>query len=329
MENMEQIDSFIIKYLSANISGEEQAILLRWLEESEENKVYFRSLKDAYDLGRLEFDIRDSQVKSQWNKFVKTITVLQPVKKWKSAGFSFMRYVAMFVLGILSIYLIHRFTGKITDDMITDTRIETGIGDKSKVTLPDGTVVWINSCSSVVYGDISGGKERSVYLKGEAYFDVKTDKQRPFMVRMDKLTCMVTGTSFNVYSFENEEESSIALLEGGVTIEYDHKSHILHPGELFIYNKVTNEFTVKNADVDLLSSWRRGEFVFDGMTFDELVNRLERLYNVKFIFENQKIRKETFGGTLRNYDSLETIMKVIKTSIPITYRIDENKVFIQ
>ncbi|MDR0698642.1 MAG: DUF4974 domain-containing protein [Tannerella sp.] len=323
------MDHLIIQYLTGEISSEERRSLLSWLETSGEHREYFRSLKDAYDLGRLEFDMKDSRMESQWNKFVRMVPEADIAGKWRLLGFSFLRYAAAFILGILSLYMIYHLGGKRPGEMIADTRMETGIGDKSKIMLPDGSVVWVNSCTSVAYGDMKRGGERTVYLQGEAYFEVKTDKRRPFLVRTDALTYRVTGTSFNVYSFEDEENTSVALLEGAVMVEYDNRSYTLSPGERFTYNKVTGDFIVENADVDLLSSWRRGEFVFDGMTFDELVNRLERLYNVKFIFENESIRKESFGGTLRDYDSLETIMKVIKTSIPIKYRIEENRVFIQ
>jgi ferric-dicitrate binding protein FerR (iron transport regulator) len=326
---MEQIDHLIIRYLTGEISPEERRSLLNWLEAGEENRDHFRSLKDAYDLGHLESDRKGSRMKSQWKKFVKAIPEADTAGKWKSSSFSFLRYAAAFILGILSLHLIHHSAGKLQGEMIADTRIESGIGNKSKIMLPDGSVVWVNSCTSIVYGDMKKGDERTVYLQGEAYFDVKTDKRRPFLVRTDALTYRVTGTSFNVYSFEDEEETSVALLEGEVTVEYDDDSYVLSPGERFIYNKVTTDFAIENANVDLLSSWRRGEFVFDNMTFDELVNRLERLYHVRFIFENESIRKESFGGTLRDYDSLETIMKVIKTSIPIKYRIEKNRVFIQ
>jgi ferric-dicitrate binding protein FerR (iron transport regulator) len=118
-------------------------------------------------------------------------------------------------------------------------------------------------------------------------------------------------------------------LEGGVTIEYDDASHKLHPEEMFTYDRETGKVVLEKANVGLLTSWRQGEFVFDDMAFEELTRRLERSYNVKFVFENQSIKKETFGGTLRDYDSLETIMKVIRTGIPIDYRIDGNTVYIR
>lgn len=328
---MEPFDSLIVKYLSKNISGEEQEILLQWLEENEENKIYFRSLKDAYDLGRIEDDMKRSRTEEQWAEFLKVIVKTPSVARWKLFSLSALRYAAVLMLGILCSYFIFNLSDRFPEKQIADTRIETGIGDKSKITLPDGSVIWLNSCGSVVYDDSFDKDERSVFLQGEAYFDVKTDQRKPFLVRTDELTYRVTGTSFNVYSFQNENETSIALLEGGVTIEMgnDHKSHVLYPGEIFTYDKTTNGFTVKKADVNLLSSWRQGEFVFDNMTFGELVHRLERLYNVRFVFENQNLKNETFGGTLRDYDSIEMIMKVIRTSIPIKYRIEENKVYIR
>ncbi|MDR2916148.1 MAG: DUF4974 domain-containing protein [Tannerella sp.] len=327
---MEYIDLLIIKYLSKNASPEEHDVLLAWLEKEEENQIYFRSLKDTYDLGCLEFDMKESRVKSEWNKFRQTIPAVSPTAGWRLAGVVLARYAAVFILGLLCLRFIHYLSDRPEEKLLaSNTQIETSVGDRSKITLPDGSIVWINACSSITYDHTFGEKDRSVSLQGEAYFEVKTDTLKPFLVHADKFIYRVTGTSFNVYAFEGEKEVSIALLEGGVTIEYDNKSHKLFPEEMFSYNKQKDEATLKKVNVNLLSSWRQGEFTFDNMTFDELIKRLERSFNVKFVFENQKIRKETFGGTLRDYDSLETIMKVIKTSIPVKYRIEENIVYIR
>ncbi|MCD8270424.1 MAG: hypothetical protein LUD46_19650 [Parabacteroides sp.] len=107
---------------------------------------------------------------------------------------------------------------------------------------------------------------------------------KPFLVKVDKFTYRVTGTSFNVYAFDEDDEISIALLEGGVTIEYDSNTRKLYSEEMFTYNKKNNEITLKKVNVNLLTSWCRGEFVFDNMTFDELARRLERSYKVEFVF---------------------------------------------
>ncbi len=325
---MEQIDSLIIQYLSGNCLPEEERFLLEWLEKSEENRIYFRSLKDIHDLGRLEFHMQESRMQSQWNKFIKMVPAARSVPAWRTFSYSFLRYAAFFILGLFCFYFMNTQTNRTEEKAVVNTTIETGVGDQSKIILPDGSTVWINACSSITYDNSFGEKDRTVSLRGEAYFEVRTDSVKPFLVQADKFTYRVTGTSFNVYAFEEDEEVSIVLMEGGVTIEYEGKSHQLYPEEIFTYNKINKGITLEKADIDLLSAWRRREFVFDEMPFDQLVRRLERSFNVRFVFENQKITKERFGGTLRDYDSLETIMKVIQTGIPIRYRIEENVVYI-
>jgi ferric-dicitrate binding protein FerR (iron transport regulator) len=330
---MEQTNILIIKYFLGNISPEEQNTLLKWLEESEANKNYFRSLKDIYDLGHFEADTKDSCINEQWAKFSKKISEsrkTQPSVIRKITHLTFIRYAAIFISGILCLQQYNFLSKKTHDKSPAITKIETDAGNKSKITLPDGSTVWINACSSITYDQTFGEKTRSIILNGEAYFEVKTDTVKPFLVHADNFTYRVTGTSFNVYSYDNDQKISLALLEGGVTAEYDAHTIKIHPGEMLIYDKTTGKPTVKKTDVNRLSSWRRSEFVFENMTFEDLSKRLARMFDVHFVFENKEILKESFGGTLRYLDSPETIMKVIKTSNPsLNYRIEENIIYIR
>jgi len=328
---MNEIDLLILKYLSKKSSVEEQAELLKWLEEKEENQIYFRSLKDTYDLTTIDSVINDSELSIQWKIFSRSVqnTPVKSVRNFRV--YSLVRYAAIFLLGVLISYFIYSVSGKQqpeVETVLATTKIETGIGERSKITLPDGSTVWINACSSITFDNTFGEEERAVILQGEAYFDVETDSLKPFLVHTDLLTHRVTGTSFNVYSFKDEVETSIALLEGGVTIEYGATKEKLSPGEVFIHNRTTGENTRERADVNHISSWRYGEFTFDGLTFEELSKRLERMYDVKFVFDNKSVSQLQFGGTLRNNSSLETIMKVIRTSVPIKYTINENTIHI-
>ena len=330
---MEQTNNLIIKYLSKNISVEEQTILLKWLEESDDNKKYFRSLKDTYDLGLLEANLKESHVKKQWTKILKTINKspkTQTPKRRKTAYFTIIRYAAIFIGGVFCLQLFNNLSNKTTEVLPMITKIETGAGDKTRVTLPDGSIAWINACSSITYNNKFGESCRKVKLEGEAYFEVKTDSIKPFIVQTNNFSYKVTGTSFNVYSYDNDNETSIALLEGGVTAEYEKHSIKILPGEVLSFNKTTGKLTVQRNNVNLLSSWRYGEFIFENMTFEELATRLERMFNVHFVFENKDAINETFGGTIRFYDSLETIIKVIQTSKPLLeYHIEDNIIYIK
>jgi ferric-dicitrate binding protein FerR (iron transport regulator) len=327
---MDKTELLIIKYLSKSTSLQEQAELLEWLEANEENRAHFRSLKDTYDLGQMKPDREGSQVHNQWIKFAGTATSKETKKPAHTLQvYSFMRYAAIFITGALLSYFTYSLPdGTEEETLLATTKIETGIGERSKVTLPDGSTVWINACSSVSFDNSFGNKTRSIVLEGEAYFEVQTDSIKPFLVHTDKFTHRATGTSFNVYSFGSENEMSIALLEGKVSVEYDINKEQLSPGEMITYNKSTGRLIRSHVDVCHISSWRYGEYTFDDLTFEELSKRLERMYNIRFIFDNKRISRMRFGGTLRNSYSLETIMKVIKTSVPVKYTIHENTIHI-
>jgi ferric-dicitrate binding protein FerR (iron transport regulator) len=120
----------------------------------------------------------------------------------------------------------------------------------------------------------------------------------------------------------------LVLVEGSVAFEYEGYTTDVRPGELVEFNKTTRETYHKNTNPGFYTSWRYGELMFDKMTFEELAIRLERNFNVTFVFQNEKLKKETFGGTFRHYDSLETILKVISTSMPIRFRIEKNVVYL-
>ncbi|WP_106831305.1 FecR family protein [Parabacteroides pacaensis] len=320
-------DKLIITYLTEEISTEEQASLLKWLEESDENKRYFRTLKDVYDLGHMDLDMQRSEVDVQWAKFLNKIF---PYRMNNPEHFRtlLMRYVAIFLLGLVCMGIINRWQKK--EELVQGiTKIETGVGERSKIYMPDGSTVWVNACSSITYDHTFGIAERIVDMKGEAYFEVKKDKTRPFLVRTDKFTFRVTGTSFNVYSFEGEDEISIALIEGSVIVEHAAGKELLKPGEMFIYNKCHETTERKKITPGSCISWRYGEMFFDEITFEDLAHRLERNFNVKFKFERSAIKEETLNGSFHKTESLETVLKVIGTSIPIKYIIDKDTVYIK
>lgn len=309
---MEQIDLIIIKYLSGATSPEEQSELLSWLESDLENQHYFRSLKDAYDLGQFEQLLQESRVDEQWVDMRRRIFSSRKPLCTRKMLYGLVRYAAVLLLGILCystvIYLME------PEEQIQHTCIETGVGERAQITLPDGSRVWINSCSMLTYDNQYGKVNRPVNIKGEVYFEVHSDIEKPFLVHNGAFTYRVTGTSFNVSAFQNEHETSIALLEGGVTIEFGRQAEKLYPGEKFTFNKTTGKYRKEQIDVSHLTSWRTGEITFDNIPFEELTRKLERSFNVTFIFQNEKLKNETFSGSFHNYDPMETILEVLKIS---------------
>ena len=313
---MEQTDLLIIKNLSGATTPEEQSQLLSWLERHPDNQHYFRSLKDAYDLGQFEQLLKESRVNEQWADMRQRMSPARKPIRLRKIFREFIRYAAVLLLGILfyptAVYLIK------PQEQIQQTCIETGVGERAQITLPDGSRVWINSCSMLTYDSQFGKDNRPVNIKGEAYFEVHSDIEKPFLVHNGAFTYRVTGTSFNVSAFDNEQETSIALLEGGVTIEFGKQAERLHPGEKFTFNKNTGKYRREQINVNRLTSWRTGEITFNNISFEELTRKLERSFNVTFIFQNEKLKNETFSGSFHNYDPMETILEVLKISTPQT-----------
>ena len=328
----EHINILIIKYLTKEASAKEEAELLDWLSQHESHQQSFRSLKDAYDLGQLENHLKTSDTVIEWKKLLSRIKQSEKPARTISPLYHVVRYVAIFIVGLVcmkmvDIYIMKQRPSPVAKEFIT--KIETGKGERSKVTLPDSTTVWLNACSSITYNQDFGGQTRKVEMQGEAYFDVCKNISKPFLVCANSLTYRVTGTSFNVYSFDNDNTASLVLVEGSVILEYANYSTEIKPGELIEFNKTTRKIVRQQSNTSLYTNWRFGELMFEKMTFEELAIRLERYFNVTFVFENEKIKRETFGGTFRHYDSLETILKVISTSTPIKYKIEKDVVYIR
>jgi len=318
------MEELIIEYLTGETDAATKEKLLSYLEQSEANRRLFRAYKDLYDAGGMAIDAAESRTDEQWRRFEASSGNDSSIPRLVK---TMLRYAAVFLLGI-GCFAVYSHLKK-SDLPAHTTLIETATGDHTQLTLPDGTKVWMNACSSLSYDNNFGRKDRSVTLKGEAYFEVAHDKSKPFTARTKHLTCHVTGTSFNMYSFEDEANTSVALLEGSVNIKAGAINCEIAPGEMFVYDKDEKTHTVNRTDVDLMSAWRRGEFVFDNMPFVELAKRLERIFAVRFVFENEEIKKVAFGGTFRSHDTIETIMRVITAGYQLDYQIKERTITIK
>ena len=314
--------------MTKEASAQEAEELLTWLLQDENRCQLFRSLKDAYDLGQFEKHVKNSDTAAEWEKLLRRIIRLDMKPALTRRLFiRIARYAAVFVLGLVCMKMTGLFLTE--KEAMPVTTIETGRGERSKVTLPDSSVVWLNACSAISYDHDFGHSKRKVYLQGEAFFDVCKDASKPFIVCTDSLTCLVTGTSFNVYSFNSDNVESIVLVEGAVTLTIGKHRMEVKPGELVEFDKTVHKIRRRQIDTGYYTGWRSGELRFDKMTFEKLAGRLERNFKVTFIFENERVKKESFSGTFQHYDTLETILKVITTSTPITYRIDKDIVYVK
>lgn len=213
---------------------------------------------------------------------------------------------------------------------VSDIEVNTPKGVYSKVELPDGTTVFLNSGSKMIYPARFNGRKREVKLWGEGFFDVKKDAT-PFIVSSQRIRVKVLGTAFNFRNYPSDSLGVVTLERGAVELSLanHNKKVVLKPNEQVILNKNKAEFLVKSKiDPKDFSSWKDGEFVFKSISFPELCNNLERRYNYTFVIENSKYNHETFTGKFKHGESIEQIMEIIKLNTSIHYKISKDSIII-
>ncbi len=184
-------------------------------------------------------------------------------------------------------------------------------GMECHIVLSDGTKVHLNAESQLTYPICFSSKERIVQVEGEAYFDVAPDKEHPFVVKTSHTSIQVTGTSFNVRAYADEEIESTTLISGGVKISSGNEVFELIPNQHYTYNKKTNTNTVTNVNTELYTSWESGSFIFLNVPLENVMSYLSKWYGFKYTFEDETAKQVRIGASLNRYKNMNPIIDMI------------------
>jgi len=252
---------------------------------------------------------------------------IKPESTIISTRWQFWKVAASILLVIGISFLLYKFIDSgILSPYVTET---TSNDQKNTYILNDGSLVILNNGSSLTYPKKFDPEIRAVVLSGEAFFDVSPDPQKPFIIKTEKLTTTVLGTSFNIRAYPGESKSEITVETGKVRVEQasegSHRTEVLTPNMRAVYDKSTEKIAVENLDHQL--AWKEDRIFLEGKTLFETTRILEKWYEAEFIFENDNIKKCVINGGFRK-DSLDNIMKNIQFITGIEYRIEYgNKIF--
>lgn len=211
-----KIDTLIVKSFCGTLSTEENDTIQAWLNLSKENKSYYAQLKNIWDVTYPAFDPMSIDI----NKAEKTL-----LKRIKHETFTFHSFinlwqkVAAILLIPLSILLAYLVLSPVKEQAITYQEVISPFGTTSKITLPDGTIAWLNSGSKLKFPTKFNQEKREISLAGEAFFHVESDKQHPFIVHAQNMAIEATGTQFNVEAYNNDTIVAVTLIEGKVNVE--------------------------------------------------------------------------------------------------------------
>lgn len=200
-------------------------------------------------------------------------------------------------------------------------------GGEYTLTLEDGTVVWLNSDSRLKYPLKFTGNERRVVLEGEAFFDVSSDPDKPFIVETRNQKIEVLGTQFNVCAY-TDEPTVTTLVEGSIdlTSSVTGKQHRLIPGEQVRTDPASEELIVSRVNVANIIAWTQGKFVFDDNTLEQVMRKLERWYDIQVDYMDPATKEIAFKGNLPRYVELETLLEMITKISSVQFTVKDKKV---
>lgn len=205
-------------------------------------------------------------------------------------------------------------------------------GKQLELELSDGTVIYLNSGTSIRYPISFTEKQntREIYLKGEAFLQVTKDKQHPFIVHTtNDVDVQVLGTAFNITAYEDDKNTDVVLTEGKVSMTSKTAAIELLPGEKGTRIKGVPELRKDAVNTNNYTAWTKGVLVFKNQTFQSIVKRLERHYNVSFTNENKSLSHEIFSASFKKGATIEEVLKFLNKTYAINYKIMDNKIIIK
>ncbi len=296
----------IIKnYLSGKAVFSELQHLLKWLQQKE-HLAEWKEVKADWMQERLKDDM-DDQETIAWMKIKRSMHLTSQLSMQRKHIFYYKIVASFFLILSISVFLLkNQEPERLTSRIITDK------AQISRVVLSDSTVVWLNSGSELSYENTYGVKDRTVRLKGEAFFQVKKNKAQPFHVLTGKHDVKVTGTSFMVSNYSNLSTVDVVLEEGSVNVFNQEKNSLasLVPDQKYTYDKNTGKAIVETVIPQNYTSWRYGTINFYQSTLDDIAKKLELKYNQPFVL-SRNIRNKHFTFTLVG-ENLSEVLSIIE-----------------
>jgi transmembrane sensor len=204
--------------------------------------------------------------------------------------------------------------------------ISTPRGGEYQVELPDGTKVWLNAASTLRFPSVFSGAERKVELKGEAYFEVAKNKQKPFKVTVNDMGIEVLGTHFNVNAYDDESQIKTTLLEGSVRLHAGKNHKMLKPGQQARLDK-QSDFSIAEVNVEEAIAWKKGYFIFDNENIESIMRKVSRWYDVEVTYQG-KVDQGRYGGTISRFDSVEGVLKSLALTGSVHFRTEGRRIIV-
>jgi len=326
MEDHYDIEEIIIRSFDQTATEEEMAYLKAWIEASAENQAAYFQMKDVWDTTPIVAE--KSQADQSWKKLQHETSVQRP-GILRRIVIETVKVAAVAVLVLVSAYFVY-FNTESSQKEVQYATVQVPLGSKSSVLLPDGSEVMLNAGSELTYPTNFSESVRDVELKGEGYFKVAHNAEKPFIVTAQELEVKVLGTEFNVMAYEELHRIETTLINGKVQLNMKGSTAgngvILKPGQKATFEDGKLSLQIVNTEIEAI--WTQNEFYFESIPFPELMMRLEKWYDVQFEFDQKEFKDITFTGKFRNEETIWQVLDAIEMTTPVSYRAEHRKVYI-
>ncbi|MCD6355377.1 MAG: FecR family protein [Prolixibacteraceae bacterium] len=305
--------------------------LLNYVEKSEENKKDYIRYKNLWALLQRGKEMDTKHIDEGLRNVKSKIR-----KSNKSFLFNkVLKYAAVIVFAIIGGYLIHPLT---LNEKIAMNEISVPRGNRTLITLPDGSKVWLTNGSKLIYPDNFKGKTRDVQLLGEAFFTVAHNAKKPFIVKLGEHRVKVLGTEFSVVAYPQDNTIQVDLVSGKVQLDVsdgkgnkNYKPAVLQPSHSLVLDKTSGKLSRSKIPDSFFKYWQEGMYQFKNESFGSLAKKIDRIFGVELIFENEKIKNRTFTGTFSIDDNIYTMMEVFRhaSGEPFNFHVERNKIYIK
>ncbi len=314
----------LIKYLRGYFSLNEKAVVDEYFTGKRYDKELTEVLKEHWDelnsgnvADRKDLSPVLDRIGHELSlRPARRISTLKLVLQW------YAKAAAILLFPVLAATFFWSRTDNPSDAWI---EIHSPFGAQTRFTLPDGSSGWLNSGSVIKY-PLEFRSERTVKLNGEAYFDVMKNPASPFTVHTGSVDVKVTGTSFNVVSYDTDSLSEIVVTSGKIEVLFGKgKAGLsLLPDERLVYHKQTGNLVKSLVDVQGFTSWKTGRLIFLNDNLDEAVRKIARFYHAKIRVDPEVDRNQSFRAIVEK-ESLEEVLRYMKLTMNLDYAIQEQK----
>ena len=318
----------IIKYVKGETPAEESEQILKWMKDHANEPEIRKILGYIWTHATIkltgekpDFEFLLQQVRQQIN--ARETKRLRPVR-WREIYLSFSRIAAVLMVPLIVLsfflYLKNNDLSRNTGSAILEHELHTKAGTRTKITLEDGTVVWLHDGTTFRYPGKFDQKERRVFVDGEAYFEVAANPKSPFIVDNPMMKTIVTGTRFNLNAYSADEYFEATLLEGKIRLLKDQQTFQLEPGTQIQYDRQTGKVDQMNVNSSSSTAWINGKLILEDESLHIALRKISRWYNIEIIVQDPELENYLLTATI-DQEKPEQTLRLISFALPVDYSV--------